>query len=351
MLDNRKIQAYQQILQRTTLIGALSSFLFQLCFAISYLYTGDSLPMWIHLAAAGIALAGFLFILRNENRQRLAGFLMAFSIYFSNLFTALVVPGAIPGTVNWLTFTIVVGTLTNGLRGTIFWSAVNIITAIGLVFRESLLAGTSQPLYVIADNVLIMLAVAIAITVNEQIKRSAIQRAEQLQDEMQRLATIDELTNTFNRRHFYAHMEGAITQAQETKQPLSLVLFDLDHFKQINDNYGHVIGDQVLTAVVKRCRRSIRECDILWRYGGEEFIILMPNTSLSTCRRVADRLCQGVQRDAIRTDAGFIPVTISVGVAALPQGEDISVNTLLHHVDEAMYAAKQAGRNRVMQWY
>ncbi|MBN2499509.1 MAG: diguanylate cyclase [Anaerolineales bacterium] len=351
MLNNQDIQAYQKTLQRITLIGSLFGALFMLFFALSYLSTGFLLAMWINLIAAFISLVSFFIMLRDTNRYKSCGYLLAFAVYFSNLFTSIVMSSSIAVTVNWFTFIILMATLTGGVRGGIVWGVINILTVIALVVQRSLPGLEIQPIYEIADIVLPLVAVAIAVIFNEQIKQKALNKTEALQNEMRHLATIDDLTNTFNRRHFYAHMQEAMMQAQKTKQPLSLVLFDLDHFKQINDNYGHTIGDQVLTAVVKRCQGSIREGDILWRYGGEEFIILMPDTPLKTAQRIAERLCGIVQRDAIRTDAGFIPVTISLGVAAVPEGEEITITTLLDHVDEAMYAAKQSGRNQVMKWH
>jgi len=161
--------------------------------------------------------------------------------------------------------------------------------------------------------------------------------------EVQRLAITDGLTGTYNRRHFFELAEHELNRASRFGHPVSAILLDVDHFKQVNDTYGHAAGDQVLRVLAERCGESIRDIDILGRYGGEEFAIILPATDLSGARNVAERLRQCISDVPVLTDRGDITITISVGVAS----NDQDVAALLNRADAAMYAAKQAGRNRV----
>jgi diguanylate cyclase (GGDEF)-like protein len=160
------------------------------------------------------------------------------------------------------------------------------------------------------------------------------------------LATIDGLTGIANRRHFFdvAHREVAL--AHRRQAILAAVMLDIDHFKRINDTHGHQVGDDVIRGVVARLRSHCRDTDVLGRYGGEEFVLLLPEAG-SHASETAERLRDEVARTPLETRAGPIEVTISVGVAHL-QPADTEPDTLLARADESLYRAKQAGRNRVV---
>jgi len=168
----------------------------------------------------------------------------------------------------------------------------------------------------------------------------------QLFGEVQRLAIMDGLTGTHNRRHFFELAEHELNRARRFQHPVSAIMLDLDHFKQVNDTYGHAIGDQVLRVVAERCGEGIRGIDILGRYGGEEFAVILPGTDLSGAHNMAERLRRSVADVPVPTDKGDLTVTISLGVASNVQ-DDADVAALLNRADAAMYAAKQTGRNRV----
>jgi len=159
----------------------------------------------------------------------------------------------------------------------------------------------------------------------------------------------DPLTGLGNRKYFDGAVTEAVSVAQIAKQPLSLLLFDIDHFKSFNDNYGHLTGDQVLRLVASALKQAISEQDVIARFGGEEFAVLLPNTAMLQAVGVADTIRRTVMsRELKKKSTGEIlgRVTISIGVSALQPGDDI--NALIERADRCLYAAKRSGRNRVV---
>ena len=138
--------------------------------------------------------------------------------------------------------------------------------------------------------------------------------------------------------------------ARRYQHTISAIMLDLDFFKQINDQHGHLVGDRVLQGVAKYIGDNIREVDILGRYGGEEFAILLPNTSLPGTREIAERVCKVINSQPVQSGEISVSVTASLGIVSLVNTNNISVEVLLDRADQALYAAKQAGRNQVMVW-
>ena len=161
------------------------------------------------------------------------------------------------------------------------------------------------------------------------------------------LVTTDELTQLYNRRGLFELGQREVERSREMATSLSAILFDIDNFKLVNDRYGHAVGDQVLTVIAERCQRAVRSADTFGRYGGEEFIILLPETSLAVAAQVAERICRCVAEKPIDTQAGPIKVTVSAGVSCMSDTAS-ELDILIDQADNAMYAAKQNGRNRVM---
>jgi diguanylate cyclase (GGDEF)-like protein len=164
--------------------------------------------------------------------------------------------------------------------------------------------------------------------------------------EVRRLAVTDELTGLHTRRHLFDLGEREFQQAVRYRTPLSAIMFDLDHFKTVNDTLGHVVGDEVLKGVAERCRGAVRAIDVLGRFGGEEFAIVLPQTELEMAVTIAERLREVVGQEPIETSRGPIAVTVSCGVAQMMPGV-LELKTLLDQADAAMYEAKRGGRNRV----
>ncbi len=172
----------------------------------------------------------------------------------------------------------------------------------------------------------------------------------------QRLAVTDSLTGLYNRRHFFELARRSFEYALRYQRPLGAIMLDIDRFKHINDTYGHKTGDQVLQAVSELCQASIRKVDLIGRYGGEEFVIVMPETGLEQAIQAAERLRQIIAGAAIQTQGGLVRVAISLGVhAEIPApGEEINLESeiekLIDRADQALLISKQSGRNRVTAW-
>ena len=171
----------------------------------------------------------------------------------------------------------------------------------------------------------------------------------QLYQEVQRLANQDGLTGCFSRRYFMELASLEILRAMRYHRPLSLLMMDIDHFKDFNDRYGHQIGDQLLCNLVLLCQKQLRNVDSLGRYGGEEFVVLMPETASEGAMLASERLRDKIEKMKIDTSEGGLSITVSMGLASLERGFDAThtLDTLIKSADTALYAAKAAGRNCV----
>jgi diguanylate cyclase (GGDEF)-like protein/PAS domain S-box-containing protein len=165
------------------------------------------------------------------------------------------------------------------------------------------------------------------------------------QQDLRQQATHDALTGVFNRRHVVEVLHKELERAQRHERPLAVAMMDADHFKRINDTHGHQTGDEVLRAISDRCQKTLRANDVLGRYGGEEFVIVFPETSLEDATVVAERLRVAVAASPIQVGDKALDVTVSIGVAAFASGHDM--DKLFHNADLALYTAKQDGRNLV----
>ena len=160
------------------------------------------------------------------------------------------------------------------------------------------------------------------------------------------LADTDDLTGIWNRRYFRRQLPQEIERARTFDVPLSLLLFDIDDFKQINDGFGHVIGDVVLSELCGAVRESLRPTDVLARYGGDEFAVILPHTDVSGAQAVAERILSCVRALTIPTDdEGAIQCSVSIGLAEFRR-EDPAANDLVRRADERLYTSKRNGKNR-----
>ena len=175
---------------------------------------------------------------------------------------------------------------------------------------------------------------------------------ERLRDNVQssiEMAITDALTGLHNRRYMETHLGTLVEQAAQRGKPLAALVLDIDHFKSINDTHGHDAGDDVLREFALRIRRSIRNIDLACRFGGEEFVVVMPDTDMAVAAAVAERLRRRVAGEPFPIQRGttLLNVTLSIGIAALGGAEDTAA-AMLKRADQALYRAKRDGRNRVV---
>lgn len=208
------------------------------------------------------------------------------------------------------------------LKEEVFWSLVN---ASHNFSRNLLFLLTSR----LRDN---------NISVSENVKK---------QQEYKLDATIDELTGLYNRRWLKNILTRQMKRSQYSAEPLSILMIDVDHFKMVNDNYGHFAGDQVLRGIARTMVKQVRPTDLVARYGGEEFITILPGRNSNEAKPVANRICRAVSATAMATAAGVgLPtVTVSIGLAQMQATE--SLDELVGRADAALYLAKKNGRDRV----
>ncbi|HQS02136.1 MAG TPA: GGDEF domain-containing protein [Halothiobacillus sp.] len=170
-----------------------------------------------------------------------------------------------------------------------------------------------------------------------------------LHDDLQRVAALDPLTGIYNRRFGFKRFEEELNRAERNRSSLAILLLDLDHFKRINDTYGHLSGDKVLIQSANICREILREGDVLLRYGGEEFVIVLPGASLHDAKEVAERIRFAISQSIVRVGDQALNVTSSIGIAATSgQGLITTAEDLVAQADQRLYMAKATGRNKVV---
>lgn len=246
------------------------------------------------------------------------------------------------------------GTVGRMRLATRFTIGIMLFLAVANLFRAGLaLAGllTGSPwtdlLNLVTFNVFVATAIALAFAFFWR-------TTARLSEELEHMASTDPLTRVFNRRVFLKWCESEQLRSQRLHAPFSVLMLDFDHFKAVNDTFGHHIGDQVLCAAVERIQDSIRGIDVLCRWGGEEFAVLLPNASDEATLIVAERVRRNV-RSIASSDPRFaedafaeLQLSVSIGTATI-EGEDDTFEAMLQRADGALYEAKHSGRNRVIR--
>ncbi len=174
--------------------------------------------------------------------------------------------------------------------------------------------------------------------------------ADRLRENMQaaiELAVVDPLTGLNNRRYLERRLASALDEAAHKGRPLSLMILDIDHFKSVNDTYGHDAGDEVLKSFAQRIRRAVRGADLVCRLGGEEFVIVMPGTPLTVAAGIAERIRAAIEAQAFTLHAQAQPIVVTTSIGLAERGDDANPDALLRRADRALYNSKSGGRNRV----
>ena len=175
-----------------------------------------------------------------------------------------------------------------------------------------------------------------------------ITELKRLQSQLERHAYFDELTQIYNRRAFFQRCEQRLAQAKVAQIPLTVILFDIDYFKKVNDTYGHLIGDQLLKHVAEICRTHLERVGIFARYGGEEFVIALEGYTANEGAKVADEIRKAIETEPLVVDGLNISITASFGVAQFTKDLDETLTQILNNADNALYGAKEEGRNCVI---
>jgi diguanylate cyclase (GGDEF)-like protein len=178
-----------------------------------------------------------------------------------------------------------------------------------------------------------------------------LRKITEAQQKLVELATIDDLTQLYNRRYFFERFNQEMERAKRYERPLSCILIDIDHFKRVNDTYGHLAGDMVLTDIARILKNHCRQSDLAGRYGGEELIVLLPETDFAGAMIIAERIREIIEKyEAVNGKGLVIQVTVSMGVASLSGAELRTIDKnerIVQYADDALLSAKKAGRNRI----
>lgn len=348
--------SYRNSLIRVTVAGTYITTAFFLLFAFIY-WLGDYplAAVWINLGAVLCSGISFLLI-KKYGQYRNAAHLVIFAIYLSSAGVMAISGGVHSSSVIWQLFVPVAAFIMTGLRAGLRWGGVSFLTVLVFYILETTgyLQQATKFETTTGDRLIDLLgaivAVSIAIWYSEFLKSRALIDLEETKAKLNYYATVDPLTNTYNRRYFMELSERKIKRIHTSQGHASFLLFDLDHFKMINDAHGHIIGDQIIHGIAQICMQNLRPDDLLGRFGGEEFVILLPETKIEDARNIAERLRTLLADTPFETEIGPIHTTISIGVALTNETNSVTIDQLLSRADRAMYLAKQAGRNQVVIW-
>ena len=169
---------------------------------------------------------------------------------------------------------------------------------------------------------------------------------EKMNDRLKKLSLTDDLTGIYNHRYFRQLYGDEMERAQRYNFSVSLLMIDVDHFKQVNDGHGHIVGDKVLTLIAKELQKSVRRVDTVCRYGGEEFVVILPMTTLKPAQELAERIRKRISTLCPRKSLPVMKLSVSIGVATFPE-HGTTTESLLEAADQALYVAKTGGRNKV----
>jgi diguanylate cyclase (GGDEF)-like protein len=301
---------------------------------IAFLAGSGALALWLlrkgSLNTAGyvISLSWFLFVAASA-------FLVPEYIVFISaaLFLPILVSGAVIG--GWAPFVFALGSIAANTGAVVFASGAG--TAPAFVTDSSLL------IYVMVFAIVALSAALISNSLSEQIQKSLSNLHKQA-DQMSKLAHTDPLTGLSNRRHLFEQLENEFARAQRYRRPFCLLYIDMDGFKSINDQFGHLFGDEILRGSARSMQAVLRATDLLARIGGDEFAVLLPETDLVGAEHVAEKLRKALAAYGSQLSPSLPSLTLSVGVGQIGE-EDDAIEDILARADKAQYLAKSAGKS------
>ncbi len=185
----------------------------------------------------------------------------------------------------------------------------------------------------------------------EQLILERTKELEQAKEKLTDIANKDPLTNLYNRRYFNEISDMLINLSNRERKAFSVLMIDIDRFKVINDTYGHIIGDHVLKELSNILLKLTRQSDVVVRYGGEEFVVLLPNTKIDGATLIAKKIHSTIENLEIHIDNNILKFTVSIGVTQCDWSGENSIDSLMHRADESLYEAKRSGRNRVVVYH
>ncbi len=340
---------YDALLKRNVYWGAHLAVVASLVFVVMYIWGGYP-PVMVFANAFSLLLSlGTLVTVRLGYFHKVLAHILTFITYNAMLGAAVYSGGLASSSIVWLLVVPLISVLMMNRRGVTFWAAVSMATLIAFYVWNVPLTETAlipiTPVDRLIDSVVALIVITIAVWVSESSRHHVLHQLENARAQLQRLAEIDPLTEVYNRRYFANHARRLL----QTPGDVTFLTFDIDHFKKVNDKYGHATGDRVLQIVCQRVLHNLRDGDILARFGGEEFVILLPNTDAEVGLHVAERLRRAVAREPFLVGEAQLHITISIGITSHSGAvQDVdSFGELLQEADKAMYRAKQNGRNRV----
>ena len=301
---------------------------------IAFLAGAGALALWLlrkgslNLAGYAISLSWFLFVAASA-------FLVPEYIVFISaaLFLPILVSGAIIG--GWAPFVFAFGSIAANTGAVIF--ADNTGSVPTFVTESSLL------IYVLVFAIVALSAALISNSLSEQIQKSLSNLHKQA-DQMSKLAHTDPLTGLSNRRHLFEQLESEFARAQRYRRPFCLLYIDMDGFKAINDQFGHIFGDEILRGSARSMQAVLRATDLIARIGGDEFAVLLPETDLEGAEHVAEKLRKSLAAYGSQLSPSLPSLTLSVGVGQIGEEDDV-IEDILARADKAQYLAKSAGKS------
>jgi len=318
-------------------------------FAGFYYWLGDDTNALLCVSGCVLAII-ILGLVWKTRRYRLARELLLMGSFAIIVALCIRLGGAASPVIMWLAICPTVAIMTEGYKSSLVWTSITIVTVIGLYVLTEL--QISFPVSPITDLTLLntvssaslLLVFFLALAGYERVNLKLMRQLDESYRHIQRLATIDELTGAINRRELLRRLETEISRAKRTNIPFSLCILDIDHFKNINDAYGHPAGDTVLIELCRFIESEIRDVDIFGRYGGEEFLLLLPSADLRLAEAMAERLRKKI---ASRKHGHLEKQRITVSIGLTEYKPDERAFTVIARADQALYRAKEAGRNRI----